>query len=416
MSDDPGDLRPMAPDAERRVPSESVDIPLAGQPGPAADPATPPIDQIPEPAARLAEEVYDATLHEDEPALEREISEEQLSLSRRLRQPRTIVSIALPLVILFFVFRIALNINIGELIAAVEAANPWLLLAAFLVFYAGFPIRGYRWVVLLRGTGFRLATRDATEIIFLSWLVNCLVPAKLGDVYRAYLLKLNALVSLTRTFGTVFIERILDIIAIVALGLAAGFWSFRSNMPEEIQIVAAFGVIVVIVLIVGLFTLRNFGRRLLVRLPLPHRVMEIYDRFEEGVFLSVGARSLPILIVLTGMVWATESLRLYFVVQALGFPDVALGLSGAVFVALIGSLLTAVPLSPAGLGVVELGVVGVLVTAYGVPLQEATTIALVDRAISVFSVIILGLIGYAVSSLRRGRGLHHPLPQDAPAV
>ena len=29
--------------------------------------------------------------------------------------------------------------------------------------------------------------RDSTEIIFISWLVNCLVPAKLGDVYRAYL-------------------------------------------------------------------------------------------------------------------------------------------------------------------------------------------------------------------------------------
>ena len=51
----------------------------------------------------------------------------------------------------------------------------------------------------------------------------------------------------------------------------------------------------------------------------------------------------------------TEGLRLYFVVQALGFPDVELGLSGAVFVALIGSLLTAIPLSPAGLGIVAGG-------------------------------------------------------------
>lgn len=400
----------MAPDEGPRLPSDPVDIPYGGRPGGGLDPLP---ETPPEPARQLADEVYDATIHADEPALEREISEEQLSLGRRLRQPRTIISLAAPLVILVLVFRIALNINVGELVTAIGAANPWLLVLAFGIFYAGFPVRGLRWVVLLRGTGFRLATRDATEIIFLSWLVNCLVPAKLGDVYRAYLLKLNTAVSLTRTFGTVFIERVLDIIAIVVLGLAAGFWSFRSGLPEEIQIVGAFGVAVVIVLILGLLTLRNFGRRLLVRLPIPHRLLEIYDRFEEGVFLSVGARSLPTLIVLTGLVWATESLRLYFVVQALGFPDVALGLSGAVFVALIGSLLTAVPLSPAGLGVVELGVVGVLVTAYGIPLQEATTIALVDRAISVFSIIILGLVAYAVSSLRRGRGLHRPLPQDA---
>jgi uncharacterized protein (TIRG00374 family) len=84
---------------------------------------------------------------------------------------------------------------------------------------------------------------------------------------------------------------------------------------------------------------------------------------------------------------------------------VSLGVSGAIFVALIGSLLTAVPLSPAGLGFVELGVVGVLTAAYGVPLTEATTIALVDRTISVFSIIVLGSIAYAVSGKRRGAGL-----------
>ena len=72
--------------------------------------------------------------------------------------------------------------------------------------------------------------------------------------------------------------------------------------------------------------------------------------------------------------------------------------------ALIGSLLTAVPLSPAGLGIVELGVVGVMTAAYRIPLTEATTIALVDRTISVFSIIVIGGIYYAISPLRRGGG------------
>jgi uncharacterized protein (TIRG00374 family) len=110
-------------------------------------------------------------------------------------------------------------------------------------------------------------------------------------------------------------------------------------------------------------------------------------------------------VVVTVLIWGTEALRLYFVVRALALPDVDLGLSGVVFVALIGSLLTAVPLSPAGLGIVELGVVGVMTAAYHVPLTEATTIALVDRTISVFSIIVIGGIYYAVSPLRRG-GAH----------
>jgi uncharacterized protein (TIRG00374 family) len=76
-----------------------------------------------------------------------------------------------------------------------------------------------------------------------------------------------------------------------------------------------------------------------------------------------------------------------------------------VFVALIGSLLTAVPLAPAGLGVVELGVGGILVAAYHVTTSQAATIVLVDRTISVLSIIVLGSVAYWLSPKRRGLGV-----------
>jgi glycosyltransferase 2 family protein len=202
-------------------------------------------------------------------ALEHEPTEvPPISLGRRLRQPRTILSIVVPLgIIAFFLY---LN---RERLSAVPAlilqANPALVLLAFIVFYLGFPLRGYRWERLLRETGFIIGLRQSIEILYLSWFVNCVVPAKLGDVYRAYLLKMNSPASLSRTFGTVFIERILDIFAIAIMGLAAGFWSFRSGMPEAIKLIFIVGIIVVIVSAIGLFTMRNFGRRILTHLPLP---------------------------------------------------------------------------------------------------------------------------------------------------
>jgi glycosyltransferase 2 family protein len=346
---------------------------------------------------------------------EREVTTDSVSLGRRLRQPRTILSIAVPLVLLVLAAQLVLKVDFGQVAEGIAQSNKWLLLAAFVVFYAGFPLRGYRWKKILEGTGVRIRARDSTEILYLSWLVNCLVPAKLGDVYRAYLLKINSPVSLSRTFGTVFIERILDLFAIAILGLAAGFWSFRTGLPPEIQFVAALGVGTVIILAVALLTLRNFGRRILARLPVPHRVIELYDKFEEGVFGAVGGRELPRLVVLTILIWSTEGLRLWLVVQALGFPDANLGISGAFFVALIGSLLTAVPLSPAGLGLVEAGMVGVLVAAYQLPVTEATTIALVDRVISVFSIVVLGSILYLVSNKRKGLGLSEPVEAPSPA-
>lgn len=343
-----------------------------------------------------------------------EVTSEQLSLTARLKQPRTIISIVLPifLLILLFVGIPPLGIppaisgfHLEELPDKILGANPWLLLAAFSIFYLGFPFRGLRWSLLVRKTGFGLKVRDATEIIFLSWLVNCLVPAKLGDVYRAYLLKINSPVSLSRTFGTVFIERVLDLFAIVVLGLAAGFVSFRSGLPADVQIVFLIGVVFVLLLAGGLLTMRNFGRRIITRLPLPHRVREFYDRFEEGVFASIGLRALPRLVIITGLIWATEAMRLYLVVEALGLPGVHLGISGAFFIALSASLLTAVPLTPAGIGFVEGGIVGLLTIVYGVSQTDALAITLVDRAISVLTIIILGSIAYAISGKRRGSGV-----------
>jgi hypothetical protein len=170
------------------------------------------------------------------------------------------------------------------------------------------------------------------------------------------------------------------------------------------------GVVFVLLLAGGLLTMRNFGRRIITALPLPHRVIEFYDRFEEGVFASIGLRALPRLVIVTGLIWATEATRLFLVVQALGLPGVHLGISGAFFVALSASLLTAVPLTPAGIGFVEGGIVGLLTLVYGVAQTDALAITLVDRAISVLSIIVLGSIVYAVSPKRRGMGVQSAAP------
>jgi hypothetical protein len=332
---------------------------------------------------------------------------EQMSLIKRLRQPRTLLSIAVPLVIIV----VAVYLNRDDMQQVPEDiahANLFLVLLAFLIYYAGFPLRGWRWTKLLKGAGYKVRVKDGTEILFLSWLVNCIVPAKLGDLYRAYLLKLNSPVSATKTLGTVFMERILDLIAIAGLGVLAGYVRFRgslNSLPGSVQAIFALGVIVVVLLIVALVVMRSFGRRVMTLLPLPRRVVDFYERFEEGVFGSVGLKGLPLLGVLTCVIWMTEALRLYFVVRALGFPDVDLGFSGAMFVALIGSLLTAVPFTPGGLGLVEVGMIGVLMGVFNASKPHAAAIILIDRAISVFSIVLLGSIAYVISSKPRAGGM-----------
>jgi uncharacterized membrane protein YbhN (UPF0104 family) len=49
--------------------------------------------------------------------------------------------------------------------------------------------------------------------------------------------------------------------------------------------------------------------------------------------------------------------------------------------------------------------VGLLTLVYGVAPNDALAITLVDRTISVLSIIVLGSIAYAISPKRRGAGV-----------
>ena len=335
-----------------------------------------------------------------------ELNSTDVSLARRLLNWKTIGSIIFGVVLLVLLFRYVFNQDLGEIWTRISHANPAFLLLAFVAYYLTFPLRGFRWAYLLRSSGTPVAMTDATEILFLSWFVNCVVPAKLGDVYRAYLLRGNYGASMSRTVGTIFIERSADIVVIFALALAAGFWSFRGRSRPDVDAVFFVGFLVAAALVALLVALRFYGHRL-TRF-LPGRVAELYERFHEGSTGSLTRRTLPLVVVVTVAIWILEGFRLYFVIRALNLPEVGLGISASIFVTLIGALLTAVPLTPAGVGFVEAAIV-IALGFYGIAGGPASAVALTDRAISILSVIVLGGILYAFSrKVRVAHGVATP--------
>ena len=295
-----------------------------------------------------------------------------------------------------------LGVNLGRTWDLITGAHVGFLALAFVAYYLTFPIRAFRWRWILERVGTRVGFRDATEILFLSWFVNCVVPAKLGDLYRAYLLKGNYGASASRTVGTIFIERIADIVVIFGLALAAGYWSFRGRSRPEVDLIFLIGFVLAFALVLFVVALRFWGHRL-ARF-LPDRLADLWERFHEGSTGALTLRSLPVIGVATVAIWLLEGARLYFVIHALDMPDVGLGISASVFVALAAALLTAMPLTPAGIGFVEAGIAGALLI-YGVGSDSAAAVAITDRGISIVTVILLGGLLYLVSDkVRRAHG------------
>lgn len=337
--------------------------------------------------------------HEAEAA--EEVAERGFSLKERLLNMRTLVSLALSLAIITFVFR-GLDINLAETWQQMRQVNPLLYVLAFAAFYLTFPIRALRWRMLLRNADFPIeqgrhtwASLPAlTEYIGLSWFANCVVPAKLGDAYRGYLLKRNGSVSFSASVGTIFAERLLDMIVLFTLLVISGWSVFGTRLPDSARYAFGFGLVLVIVIIAGLAAMRFLSP--LIRRIVPARLETIYSSFEAGTLGSLKARSLPLLFLLTSLVWLCESLRLFLVIEAVG--GLGLSIPAVIFVALMSSLLTTIPATPGGLGVVESAIIVVLRSSlFGISAAVASAVALLDRVINYWSIVIFGFVLYLVS-------------------
>lgn len=318
----------------------------------------------------------------------------EISLRRRFFNLNTLVSFVLAFAIIIFGLT-RLDVDVPDLVSQIRQSNLLLYGLAYLVYYATFPLRGLRWGLLLNNAGFTTdngvklpSVWGLAELIFLSWFANCVVPAKLGDAYRVYLLRKNSGASFPRTAGTVLAERIMDMVVLFLLLVvaAAGVMSQGSGGPALAILGGGLGLVVVI--IIGLVVMRHFGHRVEPRLP--GRLRPIYSRFVEGTLSSF--RQLPLLAGLTVLVWLFEVGRLFLVADALG---VFLALPTIVFVALASSLLTVLPFTPGGLGLVETGIVGLLMLT--VSREQAISVALLDRSISYWSILAFGLVALLLS-------------------
>ncbi len=310
---------------------------------------------------------------------------DELAVRRQLFGWRELISIVVPLVLLLVVAR---NVDWGTAIATLRTANVWYVGAALAIYYATFPLRARRWARLLREGGLDIRGRDLLEIVMLGWFVNCLAPAKLGDLYRSYLVKQRFNVSLSRTVGVVVAERLLDIFVVFALLLVGGYIAFGRTLLPDLRLVylsaAALAVGIVVAFLAAYYVAPRVGRFF------PGEVRRIGRLFREGVLHSF--RALPEAGPETVVIWLAEAARLAFVLAALRLE---LPLSGVIFVAVASSLLTTVPLTPAGFGFVELAIVYVLTTGFGLATHDAIAVAVLDRLVSVFSVIVVGGLLYA---------------------
>ena len=325
-----------------------------------------------------------------------------MSLKRRVLSLPTLVSFALAATFLAFLAA-RFDVSWDATWEMLRASDLRLYGAAFASYYAGFFLRGLRWRIMLSSSridedspGDIPSVLACSNYIFLGWFANAITWFRLGDAYRAYVFTEDTGHSFPRTIGTVLAERVLDVVTIfVLLAVAALALSWVGDLSGTALFLGVASLLV-LVGVAGMLVMKRFGMRL-ARL-LPQRFRDPYVRFHEGAMGSF--RQMPLLLFISVLTWLTEVGRLYFVIQSLDLTGTA-SFSLVVFVTLANAILTTVPITPGGLGIVEPGIVGLLTLS--LPQSEAVSVALLDRSISYLSIVVLGAVMFFLRQALRAR-------------
>ena len=353
-----------------------------------------------------------AELLNQETDKEPEITQGQLSISKRLLNWRTIVPLIIAIIALV-IFAQKININPKLTLAAMRNAKIYFVLAAFIIYYLSFPIRTFRWRMLLENVGYTEENGihlpkfwKLLEIIYVSWFANVIVPAKLGDLYRAYLLRREAGLPASRTYGTVLAERLLDLIVLLLLFIPSVIISLHENLPPQLVLGLKITMMLVVVGILGLFMLRMFPTQ--IGMVVPKRFRGYYNQFQEGTLGSF--RRIPTLTGLTVCVWACEALRFFFIALALNLISGSFihVMTASLFIALGEALLTAVPFTGGGIGLVEGGMLA-MISLFTPNTSLALAAIVIDRAISLFSVLVIGFFVFMITIGRQATIPDQPL-------
>jgi uncharacterized protein (TIRG00374 family) len=301
---------------------------------------------------------------------------------------------AISIVALWLVLR---GVDVGQTIDLLSRAQPaWILLGA-LFLSTDLALRALRWQRLLRPIA-TVRYPPMLGYLLVGYLANNILPARLGELVRSHYLGDREGISRASALGTVVVERVVDLVAVVGIAsVALLVLSIRGVLAGAVLVGAAVAGLFLVALALGIVAHRLPGadraRAAVERWP---QVRELAARLQGGLAVAGRPRTLAEALGVSAVAWTVAILAWAAIGQSIG---VELSMGQAALLASGVALASAIPAGPSNLGTFELAAraIGEVI---GIPAESAFALGLLVHA----AILVTTSVGGGVAVARLGWG------------
>jgi len=322
-------------------------------------------------------------------------------------------------VLLLIIF--ALTIDVGEMWNTLKKANYIVIVPGLLAYFLGVWFRTLRWQVLLAGID-EIKIRTLFPIVVIGYMANNILPFRLGELIRGYYLKNKEGVPTATALSTIFVERIMDGLALILI-LAASYTSVPfdeifsrlsqiTRLDETFLLVIftlpfaiLFGLLVAIALN-GPQSMRIFGH---LTSRLPRNLARAIDKFTEDVVAGLySLRNWKITckaLLLSLPIWILEAVLFHSVLVSLGILPTDSGVwqifASAASITAITNIGASIPSMPGGIGLFEMIARETLmvIEPTSISRSEAAAFAALTHLCLIVPIVLLGQLFLWVEGL-----------------
>jgi len=273
-----------------------------------------------------------------------------------------------------------------EIKNAFQNANYYWIFISLFIGLLSHLSRAYRWNFLLEPLGYKPRFLNNVFVVFIAYLINLVLP-RAGEVARATAISKYEAIPFEKAFGTIVMERIVDVIMLFLIIIIALFYQFDlfkelvlKKIPSNPVNIISFGLLFLLLGVLFYFLVRK-SKSLLFR-----KIRIFIFGLLEGVKSIFTMKKKAAFIGHTFFIWAMYLLMFYIV--SLALPETAvINFETVVTGFVIGAL--SIATTNGGLGTYPLGVQQILIL-YGVASNPALALGWLMWSSQTFMVLLFG--------------------------